>query len=163
MTDLSPQKSNNWGEEYWTDGHIEVNVPHRSIQSMDIGNISQSSTAINDEHLQHNVTQVCSDPQLTTATILTAIDISGLSNLNKTDWKTAKGSSQLTREEKNDHDNYNQQKRKTVTKSSNNCQSTKTDTNNKLEAILPTSFDKNSKLHLLETALPRDMCKRITC
>ena len=101
---------------------------------------------ITEEHLQHNITQVCSDPQLTTATILTSIDISGPSNFKKTDSKetTIKVSPQLTHEEQTDNDN--QQKIKTVTKSSNNRQNTKSDTSDKLETILPTSFNNKSKV-----------------
>ena len=69
------------------------------MQSVDVGDTSetltpqvkqpltstQSSNVITEERLQHNITQVCSEPQLTTATILTSIDISANIHLNKTD------------------------------------------------------------------------------
>ena len=84
---------------------------------------------------------------MTTATILTSIDIFGPSKLNKTDSKTEttiKVGPQLTHEDQTDNDN--QQKIKTVTKSSNNRQNTKSDTSDKLETILPTSFNNKSKV-----------------
>ena len=88
---------------------------------MEIGNISetltpqvkqqlastQSSIVITEKHLQHNITQIYSDPQLTTATISRSIDISRPSNLNKTDSKTettAKDRSLLTSEKQTDND-----------------------------------------------------------
>ena len=126
-------------EESTTGGHIQGNIHQRRVQSVDVGDISETLTSqvkqplastefsnvITQEHLQHNITQVCSDSQSTTATILTSIDISGPSNLNKTDSKmetTIKVSPQLTHEDQTDNDN--QQKIKTVTKSSNNRQNT---------------------------------------
>ena len=142
------------------------------MQSVDVGDINetltsqakqqltstQSSNVITEEHLQHNITQVCSDPQLTTATILTSIDISGHGKLNKTDSKTettVKVGPQLTQEEQTDNDN--QQNIKNVTKSSNTRQNTKTDTSNKLETILSKAFNNKSKVRPCETALPKDM------
>ena len=75
------------------------------------------------------------------------LNISGPINLNKTDSKsetTIKVSPQLTHEDQTDNDN--QQKMKIVTKSSNNRQNTNWDTSDKLETILPTSFNNKYKV-----------------